>query len=239
MHKLTSFRFVAACLALIAINGAQGQVVMQRLPAMGVDSFVARYTGAAEGSQVYSFRRTEGGYRYTERLVIPRVMHREVTVDFDHYLKVRRSQSVGAIGDRPIESSVVYNGDHARGSARPLQARRSELVRIDTVLPARAFDGLALYPMLLSHRWSVGTVDTLVLFDTDELTITRQTARATARENIALPAGTVAAIRVELSTSQLPVTLWLTEQAPHRLIKIASANGETIRVSTSAPSNER
>lgn len=161
---------------------------------------------------------------------MPQMMHRDVTVDFDDALRIRRVESAGSLAGKAIGSSVAYQGQHGRGIARPLEARTPVPVRVDTVLPANAFDGLALYPMLLSRSWIVGRVDTLWLFDTDEMSITRQTARAVARETLALPTGRVTAIRVELTTTQLPVTLWLTDQTPHRLLKIASASGESLRV---------
>jgi len=242
LRSMVSFPLRLAFAASISVIGAQvvrGQTPSKRAFPIGTDSFVSHYTRAPEGSEVHVFQRTDTGYRYIERTVIPRVMRREVVVDFDRSLRVLHAQSTGSIGDRPIRSFVVYDGRRARGSAQPLQAQSAAAVRIDTVLPVRAFDGLALYPVLLSRRWRIGDVDTLFLFDTDELSVTRQTARATRREPLTLSTGSIATLRVELSTTQLPVTLWLSEKAPHRLLKIASANGETIRVFTSVPSNER
>lgn len=239
MNRHTWLTLLAACLTLFDVDVARGQAAANRALPFGVDSFVSRFARVPEGSEVHSLQRVDNGYRYVERIIIPGVMRREVVVEFDRSLQVRRAQSTGAIGDRPIMSSVVYEGRRARGSARPLQGRSTAPIRIDTVLPAQAFDGLAVYPVLLSRRWEVGTVDTLLLFDTDELSVTRQTARAIAREAVSLPAGPIAALKVELSTTQLPVTLWVTAKPPHRLLKISSANGETIRVSTTAPSNDR
>ena len=76
----------------------------------------------------------------------------------------------------------------------------------------------------------MGQVDTLTIWDTDELSITRQTLRITGTERVETPAGAVEALRGELSTTQLPVTLWLSASAPHRLLKVSSANGETVLV---------
>jgi hypothetical protein len=218
-------------MTLLEGNVSLSQATPARSVPIGVDSFVSRFARVPEGSELHSLQRVDNGYRYRERTVIPGVMRREVTVELDDSLHVRRAESSGVLGDRPIMSSVVYDRHHARGSTTPLQARTTTPVRIDTVLPAAAFDGFALYPVLLSRPWKVGVADTLLLFDTDELSVTRQTARATAREKVVFPAETIDALRIELSTTQLPVTLWVTEKAPHRLLKIASANGETIRVS--------
>jgi hypothetical protein len=229
----------AMALSLAGALAVRAQEPLSRRFPIGIDSFASRFSGGIEGAEVLIFQRTADGYRYTERIAIPRLMRRDVTVDFDFSLHVRRVQSSGTIGDRPIQSSVVYDGRRARGLARPLEAQSSAAVRIDTILPARAFDGLALYPVLLSRHWHVGDVDTLVVFDTDEISVTHQVAHASTREALTLPTGTVPALRVELSTTQLPVTLWISESSPHRLLKIASTNGETIRVSARVPSNDR
>lgn len=220
---------LAGALALPLTN-SRAQGADPTMAPIGKDSFAVRLKGAPTGVEVHAFTRTSSGYRYSERIFVPGIMQRTVTVEFDSSLRVRRTASSGSIGNRQIQSQVTYQGLRAHGTAIPLKAATARIVTIDTVLPARAVDGLALYPVVLARRLAIGAVDTVVLFDTDEMTITRQTIRTVGREQLTLPAGSVPALRVELSTSQLPVTLWVTESRPHRLLKIGSANGETVRV---------
>jgi hypothetical protein len=154
----------------------------------------------------------------------------EAEVQLDSSMFVMLARSTTQIGARQGNSEMTYLGRRARGTAVPVQATVPGRVSIDTVLPPGAFDGLALYPVLLSQHWEVGDVDTLTIFDTDELSITRQVLRVIGLEGIAFGAAQTPALRAELSSTQLPVTLWFTESRPHRLLKVASASGESILV---------
>jgi hypothetical protein len=190
---------------------------------LGRDSFALRFNGMP-GGEVHEYARTATGYRYTSAFSTG-TFQRELQVDFDSSLHVTRARHTTTLGRERGEADVAYAGLHARGHAVPLQASARGPVAIDTDLPAGAFDGLALYPMLLSRRWSVGQEDTLVLFDTDELSVSRQQFRVAAAETLALGGASMRALRAELSTTQLPVTLWLSEAYPHRLLRMRSGNG--------------
>ena len=191
------------------------------------DSFAVRFQHVPEGADALSMIETDSGYRYVERLSLPPIF-RLVEVDMDAALHIRRARSETRVGSRIGRSDVRYVHGRAQGTATPLMGRSA--VAIDTLLPPGAFDGVALYPMVLSRRWQVGQVDTLTIWDTDELSITRQTFRITGAERVRVPAGEFDALRAELSTTQLPVTLWLSAAVPHRLLKVTSANGESVLV---------
>lgn len=197
---------------------------------LGRDSFAIRFTGAPGGVEVHEYSRAGSGHRYASRFNLGPTFQRTVEVDLDSSLRVLRARSVTQLGAKRGESDVAYTGQRAHGTVVPLQASVSGPVAIDTVLPPGAFDGLALYPVLLSRQWVVGQDTTLALFDTDELTVTQQTFRVVAPEIVDVAGESVRALRAELSTTQLPVTLWLSETAPHRLLKTGSANGETVLV---------
>lgn len=239
MHGLRILSFLTAILACapspnseprtpdMIFSGEHSGAPVLRL---GRDSFAIRFTGTPGGVAVHEYSRAGNGYRYVSRFNLGPTFHRTVEVDLDSSLSVVRARSVTQFGTKRAESDVSYTGQRAQGTVVPLQASVSGRVTIDTVLPVGAFDGLALYPVLLSRQWTVGQEVRLILFDTDELTITQQTFRVVARESVDAAGESIRALRAELSTTQLPVTLWLSEAAPHRLLKIGSANGETVLV---------
>ena len=197
---------------------------------LGRDSFAIRFTGAPPGFEVHEYARAGNGYHYATRFSLGPRFHRTVEVALDSSLRVVRASSVTQLGEQRGESDVAYEGQRARGAVVPTAAATVRRIAIDTVLPERAFDGLALYPILLGRRWGVGQSDTLLIFDTDELSVTRQSFRVVALDTVQAAGEQVLALRGELSTTQLPVTLWLSEATPHRLLRIGSANGQTVLV---------
>jgi hypothetical protein len=194
------------------------------------DSFAIRFAGMPEGTEVHELTRSGTGYRFVSEFHIGPSFTQRSEVNLDAQLHVLHARSVSRIGQEHGMSDVTYTGNRARGEAIPTQASNPGMVHIDTILPAGAFDGLALYPIILGRHWQVGDVDTLTIFDTDESSLSRQTIRATRSEIVQAAGLSSQALRVELSTTQLPVTLWLSLAAPHRLLKVASANGETTLV---------
>lgn len=223
-----AFLATALTLALVVSAGAQSPAVAGMR--LGTDSFVVRFHGLPEGSHVQTLARDGDGYRYTEVLSLSPMMSRTVIVLMDDSLRVTSSWADGTLGQRRFGSEITYDGRRARGRILSLQNPNALPIPVDTVLPARALDGLALYPILLSRSWQIGTADTLFVFDVDEISITGQTIRVVGAAQVQVPAGSFRALKVELSTTQLPVTLWITEARPHRLLKVESENGESVLV---------
>jgi hypothetical protein len=197
---------------------------------LGRDSFAIQFAGWPEGTEVHEYARTATGYRYSTAFSLGPTFHRQAEVDFDSGLRVTRARKTTQMGTQRGEADVSYAGQHARGTVVPLEAGSPGPVSVDTLLPEGAFDALALYPMILSRQWTAGQQDTLLLFDTDELSLTRQSFRVVSTETLTLRGVAVSALRAELSTTQLPVTLWLSAAYPHRLLQIGSTNGTTVLV---------
>lgn len=173
---------------------------------------------------------TDSGYRYVERFSLPVLVARAVVVDFDSALRIKRVRSETQIGPRTARTDIRYVDGRAEGTATAVSAGSGAPVPIDTFLPPDAFDGMALFPVILSRPWRVGLVDTLTIWDSDERSVTRQLLRVTGTERVQTPAGDFDAFRAELTTTQLPVTLWVSIARPHRLLRTASVSGETVLV---------
>jgi hypothetical protein len=158
------------------------------------------------------------------------MFQRNVRIELGPAMEVLRVTSDGREFGQATSSDIRYDNGHALGKAVRASEQGPQPVAVDTLLPPGAFDGRALFPRILSRVWAVGQTENLVLFDLDEGNITTQTLRVVAEERLQVPAGTFEALKVELSTTQLPVTLWITKASPHRLLKLGSANGETVLV---------
>ena len=226
MMRVIRFASILATSLPFGVSSAQKATMM---PPIGIDSLVSHFHGMEDGREVHTLTRAGHGYRYTEELSYPGLMTRVSTIEFDSVMNVVRARSSGVLNGRKFGSDVEYTGFRAHGHASPLQGTEGS-VAIDTLLPSSGFDGLALYPKLLSRAWNVGDAAKITIFDTDERSVTEQTFKIVGAERLELPSGPQKALRAELSTTQLPVTIWFTASRPHRLLKVASANGETVRV---------
>ena len=197
---------------------------------LGKDSLAIRFTGMAEGSHTLELSPSENGYLYTERVSLLPLFQRSMRIELGPAMEVRRVTSDGLQFGHATSSDIRYDDGRAVGKAVRAGEKGPETVTIDTLLPAGAFDGSALFPRLLSQVWTVGQSEELVLFDLDEGNITTQTIRVVAEERLQVPAGTFDALRLELSTTQLPVTLWISKATPDRLLKLGFANGDTVLI---------
>ena len=198
-----------------------------RLPPIGTDTFVTKYPGVPDGTQVLSLVQSGTGYRYTQSMSVPGVMTLTIAADFDSSLTVLRTRVFGYLGRLRVANDMEYDGRHATG--RAVNLTTGVTANVDTMLPPGAFDDSGLFPILLSRPWSVGNSATFTVYDTDEQTVTKQTFRVLSREEIQVGAVRRMALRGELATPKYPMTLWFTEARPHRLLKIVSAKSETVR----------
>lgn len=184
------------------------------------DSFALVLNGEQRGSHVYTLRRQDGGFVYTESVNMPGFLARDLTVELDADLGVTRASSSGQMQGQPMGSEMRYQGRHAKGWVLVQGPNGAQRVEWDTLLAAEAFDGLALMALLPALEWRPGAAYTLRLFDTDEGSTTDQMLRIVGPERVRVPAGEFDTFRADLTTTQAPVRIWLTQTQPHRLVKI-------------------
>jgi hypothetical protein len=70
------------------------------------------------------------------------------------------------------------------------------------------------------------------VFASGQGTLQTHTFTVTGAESVTVPAGTAPAWRIEGTGGQVPVTYWVEQAAPHRLLKLAPAGTplELVRV---------
>lgn len=197
---------------------------------LGRDSMAIRFTGIPEGSRESHLEQIEGGFRYTERTFLTNAMWRTSTVRFDENLRVQHVSWAGEQFGTETGGELEYDGPRVSGIVRTIQDGAPEEIQLDTVLPSGGFDGRALMALLPTLEWTPGVAYSLVLFDSDDASSSRQVLRVVETEMIDVQAGEFLAVRGELSTTQLPVTIWVTRDRPHRVLKMASGNGETVLI---------
>ena len=157
-------------------------------------------------------------------------MDRRVSIAFDQSLAVQRAGDESHILGVGTGSDLTYVGQHAQGTVRGRGPGGVRTHDIDTVFAAGTISSLALLALLPTIDWRPDGAYAVSIYDTDELSATTQTLRVVAREQVTVPAGTFDAYRAELSTTQLPLLLWYTRSAPHRLVKLANTDGSIVDV---------
>jgi hypothetical protein len=194
----------------------------------GIDSLVIRFGDLPEGSHRLELREVDGGYSYTEQVILTENLWRSVMVSFDRTFGILSVTSSGAEFGRPMGGVMSYDKQKAKGTAWVLRDGVPTEIAIETTLPEAAFDGDVLLAILPALEWAIGDTYKLRLFDSASGSVSDQTLYVVGEESITIPAGEFVALRGELTTTQLPVTVWVTQEVPRRILKLASANGETV-----------
>ena len=184
-----------------------------------------------------------GGFLYGEEEGTAAGKTKALDVVLDSALEVRAARSAGRFYGRTEASNVAYEGGRARGAADARLPREATVgggerfrVPVDTLLPAGAFDALALAALLPLLDWERDAAYLLPVFDAAESSITYQVLRIGAPEWIDVPAGRFRAYPGELTTTGRPVRFWVTTAAPHRIVRIdIEGDGTRMMLAGSSP----
>jgi hypothetical protein len=197
---------------------------------IGVDTLVIRFQGIPEGSHVLEMRNDPDGFIFSESIKLLPYASRDVRIWLTPSLEVRKVELSGLELGHETSADLTYGANHVAGRIR--RVRNGQLVEaaLDQQLPAGAFDGTALLGLLPTVDWRMRRDYRLVIFDTDEGSTTEQVLRVVRKETVKVPAGKFKAFRGELTTTQLPVKIWVTQSEPRRILKMSSAKGLTVLV---------
>jgi hypothetical protein len=215
-----------------AIAQRQGQPQTPQFDAAAVtlyrDSFAIIVQGQVRGWELYAMERTATGFLYRERMFLGPANNGEAEVSLDSQLKPIRAQDTTVVFGKSFGSDVHYSGQHATGFAWLQTDSGPKRIPIDTVLPSGAFDGRALMELVLTLDWHPGAQYALTMFEPDEGIIT-QRLTVVGEEHITIPSGSRDVFRAELTdltTTEAPVSIWVTATKPHRIVKVGGATDD-------------
>lgn len=185
------------------------------------DSFVVMVQGNPLGFQRTTIERTESGFRIVDDVQIGPIMtqHTEVELGLDGGL--RSTRQTGQVRGQNATIDITYHDGRAKGSATTPSASGLVTTAIDTTLGTHAIDDNIITALLPALELTSGASFTLLVFLSGkghEQSIVL-TVRGT--EKLTVPAGTFEVFRVDLSGGQAPVAMYVTTEAPRRLVKIA------------------
>lgn len=213
-----------AALACISPPSAIGGQRMDDVPSRmieGVATFRMLFEGNAVGTAVYDVERTGDGWVLTETTEVPdfevsAVSRVETTAD----LRPLRFTSDGTMFGGSLEIAVDFVDGHARGASVYPRSSGPERIDLDAVLPPGTLERTQLFFLIAALPHAEGSIHELVWYDTYFGQIQEIVAAATQAERIEVPVGTFDTWRVELRGGTPSQVVWVTRQAPHRLVRI-------------------
>jgi len=193
------------------------------------DSFQVLAQGNALGSRVLKVDVTPDSIVYTQVTSIGAGLQQRSTVVVNADLSMRRSDQTSTIQTQQTETHLAYANGRVKGtSMSPQQNGTPKSVSVDTTVTAATIDDNALSVFLPALPLETGKMFNLSVFSSGDGVIKSVSVKVGAIENVAVPAGTFPAYRLELSGMQLPIVMHVTEQAPRHVVRIAPTGAPLI-----------
>jgi hypothetical protein len=155
----------------------------------------------------------------------PMVRQTDTTIVDAATLAPIRVRAGGTIAGTEVAVRLDYDAGRVRGQSRaprgPGQPPQEHAV--DTTAGAGTLDesemalALVALPLAADARWS------LPVFSGSEAAFRTYTIAVTGQESVTVPAGTFSCWKVEVSGSQVPVTFWVSQDAPATIIRLELA----------------
>lgn len=204
------------------LNPTGGPVAFDRSQIVArSDSFEALVQGNVFGGQSAKAVVDGDSIVYSESTVIG-PFQQQSTVVLNGDLSMRRTDQIGLVQGQHTETHLVYAGGRVKGTSQsPQPGAAPKTITVDTTVADGTIDDNALAVLLPALPLAQGKTFNLNVFSSGEGTTKVVSVKVTAIENVAVPAGTFPAYRLELSGMQLPIVMHVTQQAPRRLVRVA------------------
>jgi zinc protease len=189
------------------------------------DSFTVLFQGNALGYQTSSMEPLPDGYRYVENTSLSAFVTQTTTLEFDKAGVMKSVKQSGKVQGQDVSIDVKYQNGRATGSAKTPDAatRQIKSVTIDTVMAAGTLDDNAIQALIPAFRWAPNAKWTFNVMSAGQGETKVWTLAVASTETITVGGKPVETYRAELSGGTSPLTLWVTTQAPHQLMKIGIA----------------
>jgi zinc protease len=187
------------------------------------DSFQALFQGNALGFKVNTVRTTPDSVIFTENTALGGAVRQQTTVVLGAAdLDVRHTDQTGVTQNQPTEIHLVYSAGRVKGRAvTPAQGGTPRTVNVDTTVAPGTIDDNALDFLVPALPLAEGKTLNLNVFSSGEGVSKVVTIKVTGVENIAVPAGTFPAFRLEVTGMQLPVVMYVSTDTPRRVLQVA------------------
>jgi len=145
--------------------------------------------------------------------------HTEVELGPDGML--RSTRQTGQVRGQNTNIEITYHDGRAKGSATTPSAAGLVTTAIDTTIGPQAIADNLITALLPALEWAPGASFTIPVFLSGKGYEQSITLTVKGTEKLTVPAGAFDVYRVDLSGGQAPVAMYVTTEAPRRLVKIA------------------
>lgn len=189
------------------------------------DSFAVLVQGTALGYQTAALELLPDGYRYTENTSLAGFVSQLTTLEMDKSGAMRSVKQTGKVQGQDVSIDVKYQNGRATGTARTPDpaTRQLKSVTLDTAIAPGTLDDNAIQALIPAFRWAPNAKWTFNVMSAGQGEIKAWTLAVSGTETITVAGKPVEAYRAELSGGASPLTLWVTTQGPHQLVKIGIA----------------
>jgi len=186
------------------------------------DSFTVFVQGNAFGFQRGRLERDGAGWKYSEDTELGPIVQQHTEVRFGSDLAPASVAQSGKSQGLDTKIDLSYTGGRAKGSATtPQPTGGTKTVQVDAEVPKGTIDDNMITPLLAAFRWAAGAKFTVPIFQSGKGTILPATLTVSGEETVQVPAGNIAAWKVELTGGDQALTFWVEKGAPYRTVKIA------------------
>ena len=185
------------------------------------DSFVVMVQGNALGFQRTTVERTENGFRVVDDVQIGPIMSQHTEVEFAADGAMRSTKQTGQVRGQNTSIEIAYHDGRAKGSATTPTMTSVMTISIDTTVAAGTIDDNLITALLPALDWTPTASFVVPVFLSGKGYVQALTLAVRATEKLTVPAGTFDVYRIELSGGQAPVSMFVTTDPGHRLVKIA------------------
>ena len=185
------------------------------------DSFVVMVQGNPLGFQRTTVERTETGFRVVDDVQIGPIMNQHTEVEFGADGTLHSTKQTGQVRGQNTLIDIAYHDGRAKGVATTPSMTSVVTTAIDTTIAAGAIDDNLITALLPAFDWSPTASFVVPVFLSGKGHVQSLTLTVKSTEKVTVPAGTFDVYRIELSGGQAPVSMFVTTDTPHRLVKIA------------------
>ncbi|PYP49009.1 MAG: hypothetical protein DMD45_16050 [Gemmatimonadetes bacterium] len=187
-----------------------------------LDSARVLVQGNPVGFTVSEVRRPGDSLVYTERSNLGNgAFQQQTTLVLDPADgSVRQVDQVTTQQGQRAETHLTYAAGRAKGSSSaPQQDGSVKRFDVDTALPPGTIDENAVPFVVPALPLAAGKTFTMTFFTPSENAIKVLTFKVGSPESVSVPAGTFQAFRIDATGSRVPFTMYVTSDAPRRVLK--------------------
>jgi len=185
------------------------------------DSFQALLQGQVFGAQTGVIAIMGDSISYAESLTLGPIQQQS-TVVLNADLTPRHTDQTSTMQGQHGEIHLTYSNGRVKGTSQtPRPGSTVKSITVDTTVAAGTIDDNSLPLLLPALPLAVGKTFNLNVFSSGEGTTKVVTVKVAGIETVQVPAGNLASYRLEIAGMQLPVVMYVTQQAPRRLVRIA------------------